>query len=589
MYRSPDSAVEKLKRHSQYYLAGGDIYFLVENFVFRVHKYFFERESGWFREKFSLPASPGQAPRGSSEANPFPLDDLAADDFARFLWVFYNPMYSIYDAKVEDWEVILKLAYDWRFPEVKRLASRQLEKLEIPPVEKIALYQTYELDKKLLIPSFAALCSRTEPLTFAEGTHLGLETALLIARAREWVRGQSMGSSVRSPSPVSVGGEDMVAIIREVFSLPTVPISMSNGVNGTHSRTPSLSTTNGQSSGSTSASSSAAVPNGATSQTGGGVGIAAIGNTTDAAIKDVAGKDKAGAPGEGAESPADESTESGPESKKGNKGNNKGGDVNSYTNITNTTDGVDILVGTSTNTSGGAGAPGNQAASPSGALTGAKNGAVPDNVATQASGARCDVGANGDQKENENEKKSDVESEVKDPSGKSPDTSEKTSNPSEENSLPSGQPAGSSSAEKSEGAPLSDALTAGLAGDDTSAIKNAEIVDVQSTATPSSAQTGGEDGGDVTQPGAQQAEQTSNEMQELEQSSGAQAPSADLAEKQEGDSTKPTDNSGTPVPDQGSTQLNPKVEGDTTLNAPPETGAATGDAVGANGEQLIEL
>ena len=63
----------------------------VENYLFRVHRYFFERESAYFREKFAVAAPPGQQPRGSSDANAFPLEDVLANDFSRFLWVFYNP------------------------------------------------------------------------------------------------------------------------------------------------------------------------------------------------------------------------------------------------------------------------------------------------------------------------------------------------------------------------------------------------------------------------------------------------------------------------------------------------------------------
>lgn len=63
----------------------------VENYIFRVHRYFFERESAYFREKFAIAAPPGQQPRGASDANAFPLEDVMANDFSRFLWVFYNP------------------------------------------------------------------------------------------------------------------------------------------------------------------------------------------------------------------------------------------------------------------------------------------------------------------------------------------------------------------------------------------------------------------------------------------------------------------------------------------------------------------
>ena len=56
-----------------------------------MHSYFFERESAVFREKLAAPAAAGQPRKGSSDTNPFPLDDVRADDFSKFLWVFYNP------------------------------------------------------------------------------------------------------------------------------------------------------------------------------------------------------------------------------------------------------------------------------------------------------------------------------------------------------------------------------------------------------------------------------------------------------------------------------------------------------------------
>lgn len=221
-----DTLVERVKRHPKYYLAGGDVHFLVENYLFRVHRYFFERESAWFREKLAIAAPPGQSPKGSSDAHPFPLEDVQAQDFSRLLWVFYNPKYSIYDATVDDWSTILKLSYDWRFPEVKKLCCRELEKFTIAPLQKIELYQTYELDRKLLIPSYIAMCRRPEPLTIKEGRQLGLETALLLATARETSRGTPT-NGVLSPSTVSVEDGDMSFIIKEIFGITDGPPSPS--------------------------------------------------------------------------------------------------------------------------------------------------------------------------------------------------------------------------------------------------------------------------------------------------------------------------------------------------------------------------
>ncbi|KAI0785801.1 hypothetical protein C8Q75DRAFT_774594 [Abortiporus biennis] len=229
--------VEKVKRHPTYYLQGGDVIFLVQSYLFRVHRYFFERESAWFREKLGVPAAAGQPAKGSSDANPFPLDDVNADDFARFLWVFYNPIYSIYDATVDDWEAILKQAYDWRFAEVKKLCCRELEKFVIEAVRKIAMYQAYDIDKKLLIPSYTALTLRRDPISIREGRQLGLETAMLLATARESARGPA---GMRSPTEANINEEDLVSIIKEVFGLtqnapstpPLSPVALNGTLNG---------------------------------------------------------------------------------------------------------------------------------------------------------------------------------------------------------------------------------------------------------------------------------------------------------------------------------------------------------------------
>ena len=63
----------------------------VENIRFRVHRYFFERESVYFSRKLAIPASPGKPPKGSQDDNAIILPDLTPEQFATFLWVFYNP------------------------------------------------------------------------------------------------------------------------------------------------------------------------------------------------------------------------------------------------------------------------------------------------------------------------------------------------------------------------------------------------------------------------------------------------------------------------------------------------------------------
>ena len=110
-----------------------------------------------------------------------------------------NRKYSIYDAPAEDWEIILTLAHRWGFPEVKNLAVRELETKSMPDVKRIKLYHDTHVDRNFLIPRYAALCEREEPLSLAEGFDLGMETTLMIARGREEARASRSASGARPP------------------------------------------------------------------------------------------------------------------------------------------------------------------------------------------------------------------------------------------------------------------------------------------------------------------------------------------------------------------------------------------------------
>ncbi|KAI0300450.1 hypothetical protein B0F90DRAFT_1629697 [Multifurca ochricompacta] len=209
---------ERVVRHAEYYIHGGDVIFRVENTLFRVHRYFFTRDSAFFRDKLPHPPPPGEFTKGSSDSNPLVLEDTHKVDFERFLWVFYNPKYSLYDGNVEEWTSILKLSHQWDFIEVKTLALRELEQLEIPPLRKIVIYHSYAVDRSLLQAAYAALTIREEPITIEEGRELGLETALQLARAREIVRASvpgGKGAGGNQNSLANAAGIELEALIRD--------------------------------------------------------------------------------------------------------------------------------------------------------------------------------------------------------------------------------------------------------------------------------------------------------------------------------------------------------------------------------------
>ncbi|PPQ64181.1 hypothetical protein CVT24_008555 [Panaeolus cyanescens] len=191
----------------------------VEQYIFKVHRYFFERESEYFAKKLAVPTSAGGSLPGSTDHTAFILDGVKPEQFCNFLWVFYNPKYSLYEADLPVWEDILVLAHKWLFPEVKNLAVREIEKKQMLDVARIKLYQDNRVDRSLLIRLYAALTEREEPINLQEGIDLGLETVLKIAAAREKARGIRLANGLLSPSTPTARGNDLIEVIRDVFKI----------------------------------------------------------------------------------------------------------------------------------------------------------------------------------------------------------------------------------------------------------------------------------------------------------------------------------------------------------------------------------
>lgn len=117
--------------------------------------------------------------------------------------------------------MILELAQKWDFKQVEQLCIRELEKMDLSPVDRIQIYQKHKLDETLLIDSFEELTTREDPIGMDEGFKLGLKTSLQIACAREMSRGPDTGG-LRSPSTVRISPTDLRGLISEIFQLPRI-------------------------------------------------------------------------------------------------------------------------------------------------------------------------------------------------------------------------------------------------------------------------------------------------------------------------------------------------------------------------------
>lgn len=128
------------------------------------------------------------------------------------------------DAKPKDfWLVVLKLSTEWKFPEMKKLAVDELQKLEIDPVEKIVTYDKYQVDKSLLLPAYKLLCKRTIRMSTEEGEQLKMHTVLGLQEVRERAITSAAESGCRSPTSADADDGVLEKILNEVFNLNTHP------------------------------------------------------------------------------------------------------------------------------------------------------------------------------------------------------------------------------------------------------------------------------------------------------------------------------------------------------------------------------
>ncbi|KAF5354946.1 hypothetical protein D9756_005641 [Leucocoprinus leucothites] len=208
----PAPSGEALSRHDQYYISGGDLHFLLRRTHFRVHSYFFRRESKYWNARLAGPVSPGDNPKppGTHESTAFLVNE-DPEDFATFLWVFYNPKYSLYQAPLNKWITILRLATLWECPGVRDLAISFIDKISMETVQRIKIYQEYKVPREHLLPLYIELATREKMLEREEFRILDADTLFSIVRAREMLR---------APLPADGGRnrDDSISPLREEFT-----------------------------------------------------------------------------------------------------------------------------------------------------------------------------------------------------------------------------------------------------------------------------------------------------------------------------------------------------------------------------------
>ncbi|KAI0002269.1 hypothetical protein BJV74DRAFT_818283 [Russula compacta] len=154
--------------------------------LYRVHRYFFCRDSNEFVRRLS---------RFHSKGTVISLDDVKSKDFDAFLSVLYPLNFNALDERsFEELSSVLDLSTRWGFTNIRELAIRCLKPPS--PLQRLVLARKYAVEQWIL-PALEELCERPLPLTLDEARLLDFEDVVLVGSVREMVRSHTL--TVRPP------------------------------------------------------------------------------------------------------------------------------------------------------------------------------------------------------------------------------------------------------------------------------------------------------------------------------------------------------------------------------------------------------
>lgn len=162
---------------------------MVEGVLFKVHRFFFQRDSQIFKTMFTLPP-PSNVPgpiEGEAEENPIVLQGFKILDFERFLSILYPINFLETDlSTVDEWTSVLIISTMWEFDSLRKLCVEKLHQVTLA-TDRVVLGKRFDLTH-WLTPAYYHLCTRAEPLNLEEGEKLGIADVVKIGQIRHQIR-----------------------------------------------------------------------------------------------------------------------------------------------------------------------------------------------------------------------------------------------------------------------------------------------------------------------------------------------------------------------------------------------------------------
>ncbi|KAJ4490330.1 hypothetical protein J3R30DRAFT_3399705 [Lentinula aciculospora] len=154
--------------------------FVVQGCLFKVHRYFLERDSLFLRGALSTVQG--------IQSQPIELQGVSIREFESLLDFFYDGMYrSNGDAvPVSEWINLLAGASALKFDRAREHAITAIDNASVRPdaIEMMVLAEKYGITKWLR-PAYISFCKRTEPLQLNEAERIALDKVVKLTQARE--------------------------------------------------------------------------------------------------------------------------------------------------------------------------------------------------------------------------------------------------------------------------------------------------------------------------------------------------------------------------------------------------------------------